>query len=154
MLSCKDNSSNVMKDEETIEKVTNYKLEYPSQDPGCEISYHHMWDGTDTKNMFGPNYSNENRLFTYLLNYEEETDDYYFVYVNKGSLSTITNWLEAYLESETSDNDANSIKMQTLLMVSICWARKRTILMISWTHSLITKKTLQLEMDILIRTKF
>ncbi len=105
MLSCKDNSSNVIKDEEIIEKVTNYQLEYPSQDPGCEISYHHMWDGTDTKNMFGPNYSNENRLFTYLLSYEEETDDYYFVYVNKDSLSIITNWLETYLESKTSDNE-------------------------------------------------
>ncbi len=105
MFSCQNEISNKVTDEETINNVVNYSLEYRFFNPGTQISYNHMWEGTDTQNKFGPNFSKDNRLYTYLLNYGESTKHYYFVYVNKDKTQTLTDWVANYLKNTTKDND-------------------------------------------------
>ncbi len=102
--SCKETINNMVTDEEIKSCVLNYPMQY-ERNPGTEISYNHMWDGTDTKNKYGPNYDESNRLYTYLIEYGETVDDYYFVYVNNSCFSTLSEWANEYVTKDRKSYD-------------------------------------------------
>lgn len=102
--SCKETINNVVTDEEIKSYVLNYPMQY-QRNPGTEISYNHMWEGTDTKNKYGPNYGESNRLYTYLIEYGEMVDNYYFVYINDSYFSTLSDWAKEYIVKEGKSYD-------------------------------------------------
>ncbi len=105
---------NAISDETTINNVLLYSLDYQVNIPGKQISYNHMWEGIDTKNQFGPNFTEENRLYTYLTEYGE-TEKYYFVYVKKDGISTLNSWISSYLESGSESNDCKFQKDENVI---------------------------------------
>ena len=107
LASCKETTIvNRVSDESTIIDILGYSLEYELDIPGTQISYNHMREGANTKNKFGPNFDEGNRLYTYLMDYRE-TEKYYFVYINKDEVKKryLADWLDEYLDKRTEGND-------------------------------------------------
>ena len=105
LFSCQTSVDNETVSTEVKEEILNFSLNYSVIVPGNQISYNHMWEGTDSKNKFGPNFSENSRLYTYLLDYKD-TEKYYFVYVNSKYTNNLKDKFSSYSESnEIIKND-------------------------------------------------
>lgn len=98
-----EKTADVVTNETIFNEVVNYTLDYKITNLDNTISFHHMIDGTDTKNLGGPNCSSKNRLYTYLMKYPENKDDYYFVYIKKDKIPSLKEWFNEYEELNSKD---------------------------------------------------
>ncbi len=95
------------KTEDTIHnELIDFYFNYEYNVPGTELSYNYMWDGYDLNNKYGPKLDKDNRLYSYLTEYLEPTNQYYLVYFERNLLDENKNNFYEY-EKKYSHNKSN-----------------------------------------------
>lgn len=90
------------------EYAKNFVLEYVLN-PGNYITYNEMWEGKVYWNDDSA-YQSNRTLYTYLLNYREKKNDFYFVYVKENCLSSLREYASTYLDSESRSYKYNNVQ--------------------------------------------
>ena len=85
------------------DKVKNYDFTYEYNVPGAQLSYNYLWEGFDLENKFGLNLSEDKRLFTYLTEYEEQSDKYELVYLKQDLILENKQILMEYEQNNCQD---------------------------------------------------
>lgn len=95
------------KTEDTIHnELIDFYFNYEYNVPGTQLSYNYMWDGYDLNNKFGLKLDKEDRLYSYLTEYLEPTNQYYLVYFKRNLLEENKKNFYEY-EKRNSHNQSN-----------------------------------------------
>lgn len=120
--SCATNHNNLgyerIIDQNQISLITNYNLEYKIKVPGNNgVSYNVLWTGYDEKEQFPYTpVSKEDRQYTYLTSYPENSEDYYLIYMTKQDINKSKSWLFEYEKNHISDiNNYHFLSEETII---------------------------------------
>lgn len=92
-------------DEEIRREIFNYDLSYQLQVPGNNtLNYCVLWEGYDEETLTGTRISKENRLFTYLIDYFDDCNKFYAVYLKTCDIDNSKDWLNSYIKKHQSDS--------------------------------------------------
>ncbi len=94
---------NIINDKKLKEAVINFDLDYKLFEPGTELSFNYLWQAYDTYNKFGPKIDKDNRLITYLIDYQNIEDDFYSIYLRKSDISTLETWFSTFHQKNSTD---------------------------------------------------
>ena len=117
---CKNSSKNNTSIDEQIDyldndsffEVTNkedkkaffdYCIDYELNIPDSEISYKVLWKGYDTNNKFGPSISLKDRFYTYLVEYGNNKNVFFWITVGKDKLIEFNDWYKLYKKEHLND---------------------------------------------------
>ena len=98
------NQYNEILDDTIKNGLFNYEFGYEFYTPGGQLSYNFLWDGYDENNKYGPKFSKETRLYTYLTEYKEVEEQFYLIYIEKSEIYSHLDWFIKYEMSNAPDH--------------------------------------------------
>lgn len=89
--------------EEDKKSIFEYCVNYELNVPGSASSYKMLWEGYDENNKFGPSISKEDRLYTYLIEYGENKNAFFWITIEKSDLTGFQDWYSSYKKINVND---------------------------------------------------
>lgn len=79
--------------------IFNYCVDYELNVPGSEISYYAMWTGSNSSTSS----TSENRYYSYLVEYNDDQNQYYWITIKRNKLTGFDDWYKTYKEDHSRD---------------------------------------------------
>ena len=78
-------------DEKIIERLVSYDFDIRLPADGSHRSIRHLWDGTSPDIMYEGSFNEKDGYDTFLVEYQPESDDYYFIYLKSRQKNNLNN---------------------------------------------------------------
>lgn len=115
-------------DEEVKAAILDYDFMYEVNITGVNPpTYKVLWDGYDDVQSFGPSYSKESRIYTYLTEYLPTDSGYYAIYLKKDLINDYLDWLKEFEKNQQIGKDYHFSKHDAKEIIDgkylYCYAR-------------------------------